>query len=242
MICKFFVLLALFFCTLISFVDGSQKIFSEEQLSNLETYTRRFLGGEREIFVLSDDISAKLLTSSSMSNDDSLSMLTSTDGETLIQTIYGEGLSMVKDCDIVENLEMVENFTREVKVTVVEKVTDDDEVRIDEKTARKMTNFNKQRSECRRFQRNVLKVKKSKKSPKNGVSRRKRSYLIYPGTNWCGKGNTADYAEHLGLQSDVDLCCRTHDQCPFAIEGFSSRFNVFNYRLHTLSHCDCDQQ
>ncbi|CAE1275532.1 PLA2G [Acanthosepion pharaonis] len=66
--------------------------------------------------------------------------------------------------------------------------------------------------------------------------------LIYPGTKWCGNGNTAEAFDDLGSEAAADICCREHDYCPFTIESFTRRFNLFNYRLHTLSHCECDYQ
>jgi len=73
-------------------------------------------------------------------------------------------------------------------------------------------------------------------------SRTKRSMFIYPGTNWCGKGSTASNYYDLGENIDTDKCCRAHDYCSVTIEGLSSNYNYFNYRLHTLSHCECDDQ
>jgi len=72
--------------------------------------------------------------------------------------------------------------------------------------------------------------------------RRKRAYLIWPGTNWCGKGSKAEFAQSYGEHAETDQCCQKHDQCPYIIEGFTTRYNLFNYRIHTLSACDCDQQ
>lgn len=203
-----------------------------------ELYIRRLSDGELELFVSSKRVMAKLLTTAT---DNSISMLISTNGESLIRTIY-DGQSSVKDCDIVENREMIDNFTQEVEETMLnsESYGEEDENNFESKI-KLMINFKKQKHDCRQFQRNIFKLKLAKTKLAKS-SRQKRSYLIFPGTNWCGKGNTADYAQHLGLISEVDVCCRTHDQCPFAIEGFSSRYNVFNYRLHTLSHCDCDRQ
>lgn len=81
-----------------------------------------------------------------------------------------------------------------------------------------------------------------KKSDESKMSRAKRSMFIYPGTNWCGKGSMATNYYDLGLNIDTDKCCRAHDFCTVTIEGLSSNYNYFNYRLHTLSHCECDDQ
>ncbi len=72
--------------------------------------------------------------------------------------------------------------------------------------------------------------------------RNKRSMFIYPGTNWCGNGNMATSYYDLGENIETDKCCRNHDHCTVTIEGFTNKFNYFNYRFHTLSHCECDDQ
>ncbi|GFO26565.1 phospholipase a2 [Plakobranchus ocellatus] len=67
-------------------------------------------------------------------------------------------------------------------------------------------------------------------------------YLIFPGTKWCGDGDIAKHRDDLGAQEEVDKCCRRHDLCPLAIPRLSSKFDYFNYRLHTLCHCHCDRK
>ena len=73
-------------------------------------------------------------------------------------------------------------------------------------------------------------------------ARAKRSVLVYPGTKWCGKGASARSYNDLGDSRDTDVCCRAHDFCPYTISGLTSKYNFFNYRFHTLSHCDCDDR
>lgn len=68
------------------------------------------------------------------------------------------------------------------------------------------------------------------------------SVLIFPGTKWCGKGDLAQCYDDLGDDQELDVCCRDHDCCPYMIPPFSSRFNMFNYRFHSLIHCDCDNR
>lgn len=72
-------------------------------------------------------------------------------------------------------------------------------------------------------------------------SRQKRAMFIYPGTKWCGSGSVSNHWEDLGENIATDKCCRTHDHCPYTIEGFTTKYNLFNYRFHTLSHCNCDE-
>ncbi|XP_045172387.2 uncharacterized protein LOC123534282 [Mercenaria mercenaria] len=68
------------------------------------------------------------------------------------------------------------------------------------------------------------------------------SVLIFPGTKWCGKGDLAQCYDDLGDDHELDACCRDHDCCPFMIPPFSNKYGIFNYRFHSLIHCDCDQR
>ncbi|XP_052850098.1 acidic phospholipase A2 PA4 [Drosophila gunungcola] len=74
--------------------------------------------------------------------------------------------------------------------------------------------------------------------------RRKRQlsdWLIAPNTRWCGRGNLANGTYNdLGGASKADKCCRKHDHCKMWIDGMSNRYDLFNYRPYTLSHCNCD--
>lgn len=78
------------------------------------------------------------------------------------------------------------------------------------------------------------------------LSRKRRGFddwLIAPHTRWCGRGNTANNNyNQLGGATDADRCCRRHDHCPVFISAFSSRYELFNYRPYTLSHCSCDRR
>ncbi|KAH8419671.1 hypothetical protein KR009_000754 [Drosophila setifemur] len=66
-------------------------------------------------------------------------------------------------------------------------------------------------------------------------------WLIAPNTRWCGRGNLANGTYNdLGGASKADKCCRKHDHCKMYIEGMSNRYDLFNYRPYTLSHCSCD--
>ena len=78
-----------------------------------------------------------------------------------------------------------------------------------------------------------------------GKSRSKRSVfsMIYPGTNWCGRGDQAAGGyDDLGENMATDRCCREHDHCPYMIDSFSTNYNYWNYRLHTLTHCSCEER
>ncbi|XP_040272655.1 group 3 secretory phospholipase A2 [Bufo bufo] len=72
-------------------------------------------------------------------------------------------------------------------------------------------------------------------------TRYRRSWIM-PGTLWCGAGSTAENFTSLGVFSGVDRCCREHDHCSPQIQTFEFQYGIRNYRLHTVSHCDCDQR
>uniref|UniRef100_A0A8B9MVK5 Phospholipase A2-like central domain-containing protein n=1 Tax=Accipiter nisus TaxID=211598 RepID=A0A8B9MVK5_9AVES len=43
-----------------------------------------------------------------------------------------------------------------------------------------------------------------------------------------------------GLFRGPDRCCREHDRCSAQIAALQFNYGIRNYRLHTVSHCDCD--
>nr|WLP01538.1 phospholipase A2-like protein [Androctonus crassicauda] len=67
-----------------------------------------------------------------------------------------------------------------------------------------------------------------------------KSFLIFPGTKWCGDGNIADGYDDLGPLEETDKCCRSHDHCNFSISGYENNFCLKNTDFFTKSHCDCD--
>ncbi|GAB0196724.1 group 3 secretory phospholipase A2 [Grus japonensis] len=76
-------------------------------------------------------------------------------------------------------------------------------------------------------------------APPGGRPRRRRGWTL-PGTLWCGAGDSAGNASELGLFRGPDRCCREHDQCSAQITALQFNYGIRNYRLHTVSHCDCD--
>ncbi|XP_067134321.1 phospholipase A2 hemilipin-like [Centruroides vittatus] len=67
-----------------------------------------------------------------------------------------------------------------------------------------------------------------------------KSFLIFPGTKWCGAGDVADDYDDLGPATETDMCCRTHDHCNDSIVGFETKYKLKNKDFYTKSHCDCD--
>ncbi|XP_063272323.1 group 3 secretory phospholipase A2 isoform X2 [Prinia subflava] len=75
-----------------------------------------------------------------------------------------------------------------------------------------------------------------------GPQRRRRRGWTLPGTLWCGAGDSAGNWSELGLFRGPDRCCREHDQCWAQITALQFNYGIRNYRLHTVSHCDCDSR
>jgi len=92
------------------------------------------------------------------------------------------------------------------------------------------------------LQRSLSKSKSSKTMlpmPLSASPRSKRS-LILPGTNYCGVGNDTTDITSVGDMSGPNRCCKEHDTCPYTIQGFQTKYNLYNFRFYTLSHCECD--
>ncbi|XP_063171881.1 group 3 secretory phospholipase A2 [Candoia aspera] len=71
---------------------------------------------------------------------------------------------------------------------------------------------------------------------------RTRRGLTLPGTLWCGAGDSASQSSELGVFQGPDVCCREHDQCDAHISPLGFKYGIRNYRLHTVSHCSCDNR
>ncbi|KAK8377728.1 hypothetical protein O3P69_013992 [Scylla paramamosain] len=55
--------------------------------------------------------------------------------------------------------------------------------------------------------------------------------------------NMSDQAvsyRQLGLRTELDSCCRTHDHCPVKLLPMASNYGLTNISLKTKSHCLCD--
>ncbi|EEC11987.1 group III secreted phospholipase A2, putative, partial [Ixodes scapularis] len=94
------------------------------------------------------------------------------------------------------------------------------------------------RRKCRKLHRQI---RLALREQQGTAGKKKRDLFLYPGTNWCGSGNSARKFTELGVNARADRCCRDHDHCPFTIEAFKKKFHLFNYRFHTVSHCECDE-
>lgn len=65
--------------------------------------------------------------------------------------------------------------------------------------------------------------------------------LTYPGTKWCGPGNTAATYDELGKYKEEDKCCRDHDHCDNIASG-DSKYGLTNNDTFTRLHCQCDKE
>jgi len=152
------------------------------------------------------------------------------------------------DCDLIDNPIDIDRFSHHVDENV-RRATVNSKARLDTQRHlaidhRDMFDVKSQVRACEEMRERRLEPEVTDDEEGEGEERserKKRSYLIWPGTNWCGKGSKAEFADSYGPNKQTDQCCQKHDQCPYVIEGFSTRYNLFNYRMHTLSHCDCDK-
>ena len=187
------------------------------------------------------------------------------DGRRIVQSIY-KGKENLLDCDITNDEEVLERFFSRflgdteifdardalpnIQGNVTMKVITGE---LTEEPLRTLSDFKGHRRQCQNYMREVQKMKKPAQERKglfqtNQVQeaaeehhRAKRSMFIYPGTKWCGRGSVSTHFDDLGDNIATDKCCREHDHCPFTIEGFTTNYGLFNYRFHTLSHCNCDE-
>lgn len=68
-----------------------------------------------------------------------------------------------------------------------------------------------------------------------------RINLSFPGTKWCGPGNTADGYDDLGSDAEIDKCCRQHDHCDNIPSG-EEKHGLVNSDYFTRLHCMCDKE
>lgn len=61
---------------------------------------------------------------------------------------------------------------------------------------------------------------------------RNQSKLIFPGTKWCGPGNSADSEDDLGEFEETDKCCYKHDHCD-GIEAGGEKYGLKNDSPYT---------
>ncbi|OQR78187.1 hypothetical protein BIW11_06567 [Tropilaelaps mercedesae] len=83
----------------------------------------------------------------------------------------------------------------------------------------------------------------------SNIVRNTSNFHTYPGTLWCGPGDSASSYSELGANTAVDRCCRNHDFCPVrASPGeitvpvvWGKEHSGESVNLFTVSHCHCDK-
>nr|WLP01542.1 group 3 secretory phospholipase A2 [Androctonus crassicauda] len=179
-----------------------------------------------------------------------------TDGKRFIQLIYDSNWELV-DCEYLRNANMVRDFLKKfrhdfdcVKLLVSGRRT----AECSNATYRllsdghlpsdlsPLTNYRHLRLECHRLHNRIKKVVRRQRQDLLNSDRVKRNLFLFPGTNWCGSGSSARKFNELGYNAATDRCCRDHDLCPHTVEAFTHKYGFFNYRFHTISHCDCDER
>ncbi|KAG8184715.1 hypothetical protein JTE90_013101 [Oedothorax gibbosus] len=174
-----------------------------------------------------------------------LTLLQVTDGRHFIQLIYDSGWEL-RDCEYLKSAKSVDEFYD--TFAAVDEVDCPRTGRsLNESAANNfrpfdVTDYPSLRRECRNLHKQIKEMSLHASNHHGGLQRLKRDLFLYPGTNWCGSGSNARKFNELGYNAAADRCCRDHDHCPYTIEGFTSKFNFFNFRFHTISHCDCDER
>lgn len=184
------------------------------------------------------------------------------DGAELVRAVLSPAGRRVR-CSVVVNQKEVTSFVRECSSRLEERGA---------ARHAPFTHVDEAKTTCRELQgraeRSVRRHEGGGRSQQEVLKRSKRGFT-YPGTLWCGAGNMADDYHQLGEGNtlwtlplfcsfvylftrfyflsagefaETDSCCRVHDHCPHVIHAFSSKYGRTNFKWHSLSHCDCDNE
>ncbi|XP_064485215.1 uncharacterized protein LOC135397552 [Ornithodoros turicata] len=133
----------------------------------------------------------------------------------LVGVVTGPDDSMT-DCDIVLGRESVDKAMKLLPPDAVSEATE--------------TQLVVPLVACTNFRRNNVK----------GRSYPENTWLIYPGTKWCGSGNIALHEQELGELIEVDKCCRQHDYATETINPRETKHGLTNYRGYPITTCNDD--
>ncbi|SPP73142.1 phospholipase A2 large subunit [Drosophila guanche] len=64
--------------------------------------------------------------------------------------------------------------------------------------------------------------------------------IIVPGTKWCGPGNIALNYDDLGVERELDMCCRAHDNCQEKIPPQEKAYGLSNDGIFPIFSCACE--
>nr|XP_055052083.1 protein PROCA1 [Misgurnus anguillicaudatus] len=164
-----------------------------------------------------------------------------TDGMEEVRSVH-DSQGRLLDCSVIQNQMQVKSFMHVCRLGLREQKVNSD-------LKPSLTGLSEAKANCNKLKtkgdRNVIVTTKPKESDaenNNDKLRRSKRGFTYPGTLWCGAGNIADHYDQLGEFAETDKCCRVHDHCPYVIHAFSSNYGYTNFKWHSLSHCDCDNQ
>ncbi|CAH1129233.1 unnamed protein product [Ceutorhynchus assimilis] len=205
--------------------------------------------GEVETRIFYKGIAAKE-TSLGKRSTNRLSFRQLSDGKHLIELIYDENESIV-DCEFGHQKERVKSFLSNFK-NELNRLVISANITVNSLDNKKLPvtfswmNYSRLRKRCHKKHIEMKKDMMENRQEEDEYQRSKRDVsdiFRVPGTKWCGKGYSADKYTRLGVFSKTDRCCRKHDlSCPFWIGGFDTKYGLFNWRLNTLMHCNCDER
>ncbi|XP_018568846.1 uncharacterized protein LOC108909097 isoform X1 [Anoplophora glabripennis] len=209
--------------------------------------------GEVETRIYYEGVSAKE-TTVGKGNTDGIKFRQLTDGKHLIQLIYA-GDNQLRDCEFGHQRDQVKSFLHNFKQDLSNLIATSN-ISVDPLDFKPLPeglswmNYTNLREICKSRHRELKKIVREAAVRDNEEllhsERHKRDIsdlFRVPGTKWCGKGYSADKYTRLGGFSRTDRCCRKHDlSCPFWIGGFETKYGLFNWRVNTLMHCNCDER
>ncbi|XP_060521650.1 uncharacterized protein LOC132699139 isoform X2 [Cylas formicarius] len=154
------------------------------------------------------------------------------DGKHLIQLIYDEN-NLLRDCEFGHQRAQVKSFLTNFKKDLNNLISTSnisvislDGKRLPEEYT--WLNYTRLREICHMKHLEIktdadAMIRNNKTLPDQRSKRDISDLLRVPGTKWCGKGR--------------------HDLfCPFWIGGFETKYGLFNWRMNTLMHCNCDER
>lgn len=186
------------------------------------------------------------------------------DGAEVVRSFVSPAGKLV-NCSVTVNHMQVKSFMHECRLGQKEQ-------RAGQQPETRFARMNEAKRMCREFKERSERSGRERgddSALQDQVLKRSKRGFTYPGTLWCGAGNTADNYDQLGglyafnifelvnliwlcnnyNNSDLlvagdfaetDSCCRIHDHCPHVIHSFSANYGHTNFKWHSICHCDCD--
>ncbi|XP_064469322.1 phospholipase A2 hemilipin-like [Ornithodoros turicata] len=143
-----------------------------------------------------------------------------THGEPIVVGLTSNGSHGMRDCEVLNGKEAVDDVLKRVPAKSILKVPDEDILVY--------------LVSCK----NVLRVQPTGRTLSDDL----RELTIFPGTKWCGSGNIATGYNDLGEAQSTDRCCREHDHSKDNIAGFGKKHGITNKYPYTMTNCDDDSK